>query len=311
MAPSDVRSLKRRGSAYIAVLGTSVIIAVIALGAILALRMDQRSAVAAEEMVQAELLAEAAIELGFEQTRSLGDASLLPGLSAWAPDVSLGEGTCTWKFEPTGPILLGPGVDPEMWLYGKGTVGDTVRIHRVLLRPRDQDTSNLVDNPGVESGTTGWSSYAGCQIQSYGSDAYSGGQSLRVYNRGEWYTGAGQSLLNKIENGASYQMEAWGRLLWDSSKARITAYTKGSGDGGQWFTGPWKQLTSSDWSSVTAFHTLSWVGTLENAYWKLETQSGDPLTDYLIDDATIRKGGSTAKIEVEPVSGRWERVLVP
>jgi hypothetical protein len=71
------------------------------------------------------------------------------------------------------------------------------------------DASNRVNNPGFESGTTGWSASSGAAIAATTSRAHTGTHSGSVTNRTAATQGAVTGLLSTAPQGATYDVSAW------------------------------------------------------------------------------------------------------
>jgi hypothetical protein len=71
------------------------------------------------------------------------------------------------------------------------------------------DASNLVSNPGFESGTTGWTPSSGASLGATTSRAHAGTESGSVANRTVATQGAVHSLLSTAPQGATYDVSAW------------------------------------------------------------------------------------------------------
>jgi hypothetical protein len=68
--------------------------------------------------------------------------------------------------------------------------------------------TNVLTNPGFESGTTGWSGRS-CSIETVTSPVHSGSLSGRAYNRNATWDGIQQDMLNKMVIGQTYQISGW------------------------------------------------------------------------------------------------------
>jgi len=86
---------KRRGSAYITVLGTALAITVIGLSGIMASRVRLRWARNADDFANARLYAVSAIEMGLLRIQSNSDWRTFYGNGTWEADKLIGTGTYT------------------------------------------------------------------------------------------------------------------------------------------------------------------------------------------------------------------------
>lgn len=90
------RSSNRRGGVYIAVLGTSLIVALLGLSALMAQRIQNRMLVASTDIGQAKLNAESAVDLGLLTIKQNNSwRSLRDGQSFLYTNRSTGDGACS------------------------------------------------------------------------------------------------------------------------------------------------------------------------------------------------------------------------
>jgi hypothetical protein len=294
---------RRRASAYVAVVSVSMIVALIGASALLAARVRRRSAQQDKEILQARFLARSGAELGVNQIISQYESSGSVPVDTWIPAGTLNDGTMSWKWihDPDGEGLLAGRI------HGKGEIGEAARIYSTKLELKEPE--NLVENPGVEYGLSPWEGIDGASVQVVGGAAHTGSFSLLVTNRSAWYSGGGQDLMGKIEEGQTYIFEAWVKAAYYSSDAKICAYLEGSYSGGDYYT-PTSgvMITPTSWTKVTFTWTPSWGGELVDAWWKVETTSYAPIVDFYVDDAKIYKADEN--LSLEPASGSWRRETI-
>lgn len=124
------RPHNRRGSLYLAVLGTSVVVSLLALAGMHAARVHLASTVTDAQQPQARLLAASAIELAITQLQA--DANWLTTYAVDtdypATPVSAGGGTFVWRLRSAGGT--------NRTLQGAGTVGDATCTLEVDLAQR-------------------------------------------------------------------------------------------------------------------------------------------------------------------------------
>lgn len=101
----------------------------------------------------------------------------------------------------------------DLTLYFEGPAGGVnFYIDDVYVRqlPPPDPSSNLIANPGFETGLTGWSSWGGALQLS--SDAHTGTQSARLTSRTGTWQGPVYNLLSAVQPGATYNFSAWGKI---------------------------------------------------------------------------------------------------
>jgi hypothetical protein len=79
------------------------------------------------------------------------------------------------------------------------------------------DASNRLLNPGFESGTSGWTTWAG-SLSAVGSPVRTGAASGRVTNRTAAWQGPVQDLIGKVTAGRTYTARAWAKVSGSSSQ---------------------------------------------------------------------------------------------
>lgn len=117
----------RRGSVYLAVLGTALIASVLAFSALALQRVQNRMLSAAADMRQAQLNAEAAIKLGLLTIKSDPNWRTNYANGTWFSNRDMGVGSCTLSVtDPLDANLADNVVEPAV-LTGTGTVGSAVQ----------------------------------------------------------------------------------------------------------------------------------------------------------------------------------------
>lgn len=123
MSTAPTRSTRRRGSAYIAILGVSLMLSVVGLTALVSVRVDRRATQAGSDFTQARLLAQSAIEMGI---RSIGKTQTWRSTytnGAWESNRPLGVGRYTLEgVDPNDGVLANSNLDPLV-LTGTGYAG--------------------------------------------------------------------------------------------------------------------------------------------------------------------------------------------
>jgi hypothetical protein len=126
---------KARGSVYLHVLASSLLISVIGLGALSAVRVQMRSARLDRDCAQARLCAVSAVELGLLHVRQDPQWRQTWSSGVWMQDQPLGSGRFTLEgVDPRDNVLDSSPYDPLV-LTGTGTAGIARHKARVTLVP--------------------------------------------------------------------------------------------------------------------------------------------------------------------------------
>jgi hypothetical protein len=129
------RNNARHGSTYMLILGLSLIVTVLALGAIAAVRARSRASLGMEHVAEARLYAHAAIEIGRLRiaTQPSWRTSFPNGV--WGADAPVGSGTYTLEgIDPGDSDLTDDDTDPVV-LIGTGAKGPARQKMQVTLVP--------------------------------------------------------------------------------------------------------------------------------------------------------------------------------
>ena len=124
-----------RGSVYVMVLGVSVLVAVIGVGALLTARIATRAATGSNDAAEADVLATSAVEHALSLINAQPNWRTAYQSGTESPAVPLGRGTFTWRVvdEINGNLADDPA--QPVRLYGSGSVGQARRVYSVMLRP--------------------------------------------------------------------------------------------------------------------------------------------------------------------------------
>jgi hypothetical protein len=121
----------RRGSAYVLVLSTALLLTVIGLAALTAARLGVRMNAAADDGVEAEILAESAVEYALHQVALDPNWRTTYKSGNETTPVPLGRGTISFRLvDETDGLLDNSGSDPVR-IYGIGRAGIATRIYSV------------------------------------------------------------------------------------------------------------------------------------------------------------------------------------
>ena len=130
----------RRGSVYLAVLGTGLIVSLLALSALALQRLQNRMLTASADVRQAQLNAEAAVELGLLAIKQDSNWRTTYSNGTWFSSRSTGDGACTLSVaDPVDANLADDTTDPIV-MTGIGTSGTAVQR---VVRTFDSHTESL------------------------------------------------------------------------------------------------------------------------------------------------------------------------
>ena len=137
------RHRRRRGGIYVIVLGVSMIVSVLALGAMTVRRIERRSGQQAADLTEARQYAHAAIEIG--RLRIKSDANWRTTFSdgVWEADQPVGSGTYTLEGTDPNDGDLSFGETDSLELVGTGSKGSALQKLQVTLVPDIQGLTCL------------------------------------------------------------------------------------------------------------------------------------------------------------------------
>jgi Carbohydrate binding domain len=137
------RQLARGGSIYIAVLGTSLIVSLLALSALALQRLQNKSLLATADIRQAQLNAESAVELGLLAMKQDPNWRTTYTSGHWIVNRALTAGTCS--LDGTDPVdgNLANNTTDSVVFTGIGDSGTAEQRVQVAIDPRSQPLSCL------------------------------------------------------------------------------------------------------------------------------------------------------------------------
>jgi hypothetical protein len=297
-----MRPRRRRASMYLAVLMTAMIVAIIGLSALAATRVQSRAAESGNDIAAARFAAQSAIEMGMLTLNNTPTWRTTYTHDVWIPERGLGDGTYTWKLVDERNLSLTKDTTAPVRLCGRGVVGDAVRTESVLLQTGFPDPTNLLGNPGFERGVKDWTDPSDCDLALDTATPHGGLASLWVKNRADDYAGPLQEITDDITEGVTYEVAVWVKMRSFSENAWLSVrYRTEYGWSTDYFA---VQSVGTGWALVTGEFTTSWPGTLQTAYWKIETYWSSQ--DFMIDDVVVRKAGAVPPAAL-PIVGTWRR----
>ena len=121
---------------------------------------------------------------------------------------------------------------------------------------------NLAENPGFESGTTGWFGFGSVSFTAPTTQPHTGTSSALVANRTQTWNGVAQSLLNVLEPAKNYRISGWVRLV-NSPSQPVQFTVQKVDDSGTTYAGVASGTgTSNNWTRLEGGYNLSIDGTL-------------------------------------------------
>jgi O-glycosyl hydrolase len=157
----------------------------------------------------------------------------------------------------------------------------------LLLGTSYGDVSNVLTNPGFETGTTtGWTSHYGATISTVTSPVYSGSYSGRASGRTATYQGIQQDIKDKVVIGQTYLISGRVRTSTTaSSNVKISIEKK---DNGQttWATVASGTASSSGWVLFSGNYTVPEVNIIRTALYVYFEGPASGI-DIYVDDANV------------------------
>lgn len=296
----------RRGSIYAVVMSMAVLVSLIGLSAVAVGRINLRTASGSGEATSAEQLAVSAVEHA---------VSVLNSEPGWR------NNSAYWQESPTTPTRLGPGsfswllrdeLDGDVRLsmggiqpvrvFGVGQVGEARRKYSVLVVPTGP---NLLSNPGMESGVLPYEpAAANCVLEVSAIAPRNGVRSLWVKSRVDRLAGPRQNVLGKISTDKSYYVEAWMKMSTAPEIPKICLVVSSNGSEQIYRAGPVNPV-GLDWTRVGVALNTNYGGTVDKAYWRIETSS--TAQEFWVDDVKLIESTSATAMPMSPVRDTWRQ----
>lgn len=145
--------------------------------------------------------------------------------------------------------------------------------------------TNLLENAGFESGTTGWTCN-NCSLSVVSSPVHSGSKAARVTDRTAAWAGPRQDITADLHNNGqgNYYLQAWFRMVSGSATAKATIQVKANTTS---YFGVTCSANSTGWVKCSGIKNITWSGTLQSATFYLETTSGT--ASFYADDCVLHK----------------------
>lgn len=295
----------RRGSAYLLVLGVSMVVVMIGVTSSRLMRLRSANARLGEGEVRAEFLARSAADVVLKRL-NLDDAWRDANSSGvWSGDEAIDGGTFRFMLMDEDGSL-GDDAGDRARLHVSATIGGATRIFSVEVEAEGKAQENLLSNGGFESGTMSWSRY----YATIGIDTTmpkEGVQALRVTARSPSLGSPTQNVTSVVRSGVTYDVRMWIRI--EGSSRRVRANINGTTLLLVGFASstPWITVPGNTWYRFDASVTPTFLNGLSVATLSFFTDLGSEV--LLFDDVQLVER-STASV-VRFVPGSWRREVNP
>ncbi|MFP4144458.1 MAG: carbohydrate binding domain-containing protein [Phycisphaeraceae bacterium] len=300
------RRSRERGGVYLAVLGASMLVAILGVAGLLAVRLQRRAAEGPPAATAARLLARSGLELAVQQIESDPDWRTRFPDGQWTQPVMLGEGQVRYRLTDVGRNRLSSDPAKDAWLTAEGRLGDAVRLVRVRLQPRWRLAgSNRLTNPGFERGRWMWTRRGHARRIEITFDPVRSGEAALVI-RGDPLRGGGarQDVATRITSGERWEIEAWVRRPGSGkSHANLELVIVSGGTARR--LGVRTVEVDEKWTRLRATVRPAWTGSLDAAHLLVHSDAGD----LLVDDVVLRPASDRHAMEPAPES--LEQVVLP
>jgi len=294
---------RQRATIYVAVLSTTLIVAIIGLAAVLGARLLQRSTALAQNAALADMQALATLDRCL--LRLVNDTTWRTRYAhdTWTAAGSVDGAATSFKLvdELDGNLANDP--NQPVRLYAQAAVGESRRLYSVQLRPRAP--RNLLLNADMELGLSNWSG-SGCQLESVIDDVHGGTRALYVRSRSSPSSGPRQVLTTTLQNGAPYRFEIWVKMDSGPRNVQLVLEVTGSESGTTWFTSNAAPVPAA-WTFISTTLTPTWSGTLQSAAVYVLTTGYN--TSFRIDDTSLTNADPRRTLIVVP--GTLRREVLP
>ncbi len=150
-----------------------------------------------------------------------------------------------------------------------------------------QFISNLITNPGLETGnTTGWAVNGAGSIAVSTTQKHSGAYSLLSTGRTATCNGPIQNITSKVQSGKTYTCSGWVRLDNAASGSIKMTIKKVDGSGTSYTNVATGTGSNSSWIQLSGNYTLNVTGTLTELSIYFEGPNSG--TNYYIDDVSVK-----------------------
>ena len=151
-------------------------------------------------------------------------------------------------------------------------------------------TWNLLSNPGIENGIAPWVPWqeTSCDFVEERGKVHRGKVSLKVKNRVNFQAGPVQDIADVVRSGSSYYCQAWLRMKTVDVNARFVIDVNSAGSGSQFWPSQTTWCVKDKWTLVAGTISPIFTGRLHSASLRVETQNGEPVKDFFVDDVVMQ-----------------------
>ncbi|MGB0714664.1 MAG: carbohydrate binding domain-containing protein [Phycisphaerae bacterium] len=300
LIPSNSQRYRRRGGAYVMVLTTSMLVAILGITSVTVNRIKYRSGASASQISQAELLAQSSVEMGLYTIDRYDRWYNTIENDKWITQTISDTDQVQWKIVDVDAV--GKAIDPnnELWLYGRGVNGDAVRVISVMLTP--SHSSNQLSNTSAESGVSPWTEVGDAIVTQSAANPRTGNFAFQI-EAAAGTAGIGQKIQDKIVAGDSYSAAVWYRAstLPDIGQLALMIETT---DGTRVNSIATTSVESKEWTRIEGIITPTWTGDLLDA--TLIGMSETEGASYQLDDFYFAAESETP-YAMDIVQGTWKR----
>ncbi len=288
------------------VLSTSILVMTIGLSALIAIRVERRESETTANVAQARFAAQSIVEVALTRMGNNPNWRTTYTHKVWTGKETYGDADVMFLLFDQVDVDLANDPTHAVRVFGKATVGKTVRVYSVLVDASSTQGTNLLKNADMESGTTAWTTAAvpgGGLLTSVKDITRTGPAIVLSSGRPTFLSGVGQDITASVTNGATYYTEVWVQSKVDDNLIGVVMVldTSFGPQSVNFDVAHWGQ----DWYKVSGTLTPSWTGTLKAAYWHVAIKNG--ISDFGIDDALLTEGSGPGAVELTPVPGTWRR----
>src|SRR6478736_5610316 len=169
---------------------------------------------------------------------------------------------------------------------------------------------NLAQNPGFESGTSGWSGWGPVTFSSSTVVPHTGTRSALVQNRTATWNGIAQSVLGVLQPTNTYRISAWVRLVSGGNQPVQLTIQKDDGGGTSYAAVANGTANSTGWTQLSGGYTLAVNGPLTALNLYVEGPAAG--VDLYADDFVVElyDWKSQANARIEQIRKRDVRLLI-
>lgn len=306
MTRSQPHPARRRGTAYVAVLGTTMLVTLMGVSALTVVRLERLAANATGDAERASLLAQSAVELALRETQSDGWRTRHTS-GAWSAPMTLEGGTMRYRFTDPLDGNLAAGTHAAH-VEGEGLRGGAKRLVSVMIDPTTRrsaasTTASLVPAGGFESDIAGWvGSASGGNLSPSAVSPRTGAWCLMISSPG---IAARYDLTGNLTSPGSYDVELYARARDVGERIAARLEVTSSGDGTRTFS--IEGFADRTWTRLAGTLNPTWSGALERVELVLEFDPLFPQDGFIDDVRLLPRAAEPAPV----VPGSWRQVVVP